>query len=94
MAYTPLANVTVPFTPHVKTYLYGVPGYDRERPDHRGRERQPRLMAWQFWVGYVPEEGYVAVNTGQTHIDFWAFTADFAVPTVTGYGARRRRGLR
>ena len=85
VAYTPLANVTVPFTPHVNTYLYGVQGYDQNVPITED-VNVDRTEAWQFWVNYVPEDGYVALNAGQWHIDFWTFTSDFTVPTVSGYG--------
>ena len=85
VAYTPLANVTVPFTPHVKTYLYGVQGYNQDVPITED-VNVDRTEAWQFWVRYEVEDGYVALNEGQWHIDFWTFTSDFTVPTVTGSG--------
>jgi hypothetical protein len=77
---TPLANVTVPYTAHVKTYLYGVTGYD-EHVAITGPVNVTRAMAGQFWIGYVPDAGYVAANAGQWHIDF-QFACDFGVPSV------------
>ncbi len=61
-------------------------GYDQNVPITED-VNVTRNMAWQFWVSYTPDKGYVALNDGQWHIDFWTFTSDFTVPTVTGYGA-------
>jgi hypothetical protein len=62
-------SATVPLTPHVQTYLYGVQGYDQNTPI-TGPVTVTPDMAGQFWIGYAPEPGYVATNTGTAHIDF------------------------
>lgn len=82
----PLANVTVPYTPHVKTYLYGVTGYD-QNVAITGPVNVTRAMAGQFWVSYTTNPGFVAANAGQWHIDF-GFACDFAAPDVLGVGAK------
>jgi hypothetical protein len=60
----------VPFTPHVKTYLYGVHGYDQNVPITHDVTVRPADCGGQFWIGYEPDAGWVAANHGTWHIDF------------------------
>lgn len=60
----------VPFTPHVKTYLYGVQGHPETDAITEDVKVTPDMVGGQFWIGYVPDEGYVKANDGQWHIDF------------------------
>jgi hypothetical protein len=64
-----VASATVPLTPHVKTFLYGVPGHDESTPIS-APVTVTADQAPQFWVGYQVDDGYHAVNTGTSHIDF------------------------
>jgi hypothetical protein len=67
---TPAASATVPLTPHVKTYLYGVQGHPETDAITEPVTVTPDMVGGQFWIGYQPDAGYVATNTGQWHIDF------------------------
>ena len=63
------ASVTVPFTPHIQTRLYGVPGYPETDPITEAVTVTP-AMAGQFWIGYTADTGYIASGSAPTHIDF------------------------
>ena len=70
--------VTVPYTPGIDTFLYGVNGYPQEVPITHDVTVTGSLdgtdgTAPQFWIGYTAQPGYVITNPGAapTHIDFY-----------------------
>jgi hypothetical protein len=68
-------SVTVPYTPGLDTFLYGVPGHPETEAITGpvtvtgGLDGAPT----QFWIGYKAQQGYVDTSTGagQWHIDFY-----------------------
>jgi hypothetical protein len=70
-------TATIPFIGHVKTFLYGVPnlphqGYIAGQPiTGPVTVNSNDVGGSQFWIGYQPDDGYVAANAGTTHIDFY-----------------------
>jgi hypothetical protein len=71
-------SVTVPYTPGLNTYLYGVPGHPQEQAIPASVTVSAGLQgatntAAQFWIGYTVQPGYVDTNPGggQWHIDFY-----------------------
>ena len=76
-------SVTVPFTEHVDTFLYGVHGHP-ETEAITGDVTVTNMDVSQFWLGYVVHEGYAASNAGTTHIDFGGLRATDV--DANGYG--------
>ena len=70
-------SVTVPFTPGIDTFLYGVNGHTETPITHdvtvTGSLDGAPDTAPQFWIGYTAQPGYVITNPGAapTHIDFY-----------------------
>jgi hypothetical protein len=64
------ASATVPYTPHVQTYLMGVNGYPETSAITGPVTVTPDMVGGQFWIKYVVDDGYTAANAGQWHIDF------------------------
>jgi hypothetical protein len=71
-------SVTVPYTPGLNTYLYGVPGHPQDEAITKDVTVSAGLQgaidtAPQFWIGYTVQPGYVDTNpgAGQWHIDFY-----------------------
>jgi hypothetical protein len=71
-------SVTVPYTPGLNTYLYGVNGYSQDTPITHDVTVSAGLngaegTAPQFWIGYTAQTGYVDTNpgAGTSHIDFY-----------------------
>jgi hypothetical protein len=71
-------SVTVPYTPGLDTFLYGVPGYSQDVPITHAVTLTAGLdgvdgTAGQFWIGYKVQPGYVDTNpgAGTSHIDFY-----------------------
>jgi hypothetical protein len=68
-------SVTVPYTPGIDTFLYGVNGR-QETPITAavtvtgGLDGAPDT-AGQFWIGYTPKPGYVITGAAPTHFDFY-----------------------
>ena len=65
-------SVTVPYTPGLNTFLYGVPGHPETEAITSDVTVTPET-AGQFWIGYTAQPGYVITNpgAGQWHIDFY-----------------------
>jgi hypothetical protein len=74
---TNTCSVTVPYTPGIDTFLYGVNGYPEAPITHdvtvTGGLDGANGMAPQFWIGYKAQPGYVITNPGAspTHFDFY-----------------------
>jgi hypothetical protein len=71
-------SVTVPYTPGIDTFLYGVNGHpETEAITHdvtvKGSLDGAFETAPQFWIGYQAQPGYVITNPGAapTHFDFY-----------------------
>jgi len=71
-------SVTVPYTPGIDTFLYGVNGHPQsEAITHdvtvTGGVDGADGTAPQFWIGYQAQPGYVIANPGAspTHVDFY-----------------------
>jgi hypothetical protein len=71
-------SVTVPYTPGLDTFLYGVSGYSQDVPITDAVTVTAGLdgaaaTAGQFWIGYTAQPGYVDANpgAGTSHIDFY-----------------------
>ena len=71
-------SVTVPYTPGIDTFLYGVNGHpETEAITHdvtvTGGLDGALDTAPQFWIGYQAQPGYVITNPGAspTHFDFY-----------------------
>jgi hypothetical protein len=76
--YGPTCSVTVPYTPGLNTYLYGVNGYSQDTPITHDVTITAGVdgaagTAAQFWIGYSAQPGYVDTNpaAGTSHIDFY-----------------------
>jgi len=71
-------SVTVPYTPGIDTFLYGVNGYSQSAPITQdvtvtgGLEGADGTAA-QFWIGYTAQPGYVIdnPNAAPSHFDFY-----------------------
>ena len=75
---TNTCSVTVPYTPGIDTFLYGVNGYSQDTPITHDATVTGGLdgadgTAPQFWIGYTAQPGYVITNPGAspTHFDFY-----------------------
>jgi hypothetical protein len=75
-------SVTVPYTPGIDTFLYGVNGHpETEAITHdvtvTGGLDGALDTAPQFWIGYKAQPGYAITNPGAspTHFDF--YTGDY-----------------
>jgi hypothetical protein len=71
-------SVTVPYTPGIDTFLYGVNGHpETEAITHdvtvTGGLDGASDTAPQFWIGYTAQPGYVITNQGAapSHFDFY-----------------------
>jgi hypothetical protein len=71
-------SVTVPYTPGINTFLYGVNGYSQDVPITHDVTVTAGLdgvdgTAGQLWIGYPAQPGYVDTNpgAGTSHIDFY-----------------------
>jgi hypothetical protein len=72
------SSVTVPYTPGIDTFLYGVNGHPETEAitsdvTVTGSLDGAPNTAPQFWIGYKAQPGYVITNpgAGTTHIDFY-----------------------
>jgi hypothetical protein len=69
-------SVTVPYTPGVDTFLYGVNGHPQTEAIAHSVTVTSGLdgaddTAPQFWIGYVAQPGYVITGAGPSHFDFY-----------------------
>jgi hypothetical protein len=79
---TTTCSVTVPYTPGIDTFLYGVNGYSQDTPitddvTVTGGLDGADGTAPQFWIRYTAQPGYVITNPGASPSHFDFYTGDY-----------------